>query len=166
MRHFLLTLAVLATSGAAAADQYSARYTPVVVQMQRTCSDYIQRKVNDGSKLAQSGLTVKRKTKKKTVYEGKAGLRANLDTVYSFELGENNRGVRGCRIAIARTDYTIARKVHGAALADMQKIGGKPVAAPKGGNSSYHRFAFGQTVIQVKSVFTANSLIMDYYIPR
>ncbi|MFD2172621.1 hypothetical protein [Rhodobacter lacus] len=166
MRRLLLSLALALVPGWAAADQYAARYTPVMLQMQKTCVDFVLHKVNDGANLAQAGLAMTRQTKRKTIYEAKAGLRANFDTVYSIELGENNRGVRGCRIEVIRTEYDTARAVFDAALRDMAKKGGKSVGAPSGGDFSYQRFAFGATVIQVKSVFSANSLIMDYYIPR
>ncbi|MGH1458807.1 MAG: hypothetical protein ACRBBT_07890 [Paracoccaceae bacterium] len=167
MRGFLLTAAlVVGTAGAAGANQYAARYTPALLNMQGTCVDFVLRKVNDGSKLAKSGLAVTRKSKKKTVYKGKAGLGGALDTVYSVVLGENKKGVRGCTASVIRTNYKTGRIVYNAALNDLRKRGGKLVGAPSGGNYSYTHFQFGQTVIQVKASFSSNSLVMNYYIPR
>ncbi|MEZ5754238.1 MAG: hypothetical protein R3D90_05525 [Paracoccaceae bacterium] len=128
--------------------------------------DYVLRKVDDGSALAAAGLAITRQTKKKTIYKGKAGLGGAFDTVYSVDMGENARGVRGCRLYVVRTDYDTARVVFNAMLDDLTKRGGKLVGRPAGGFSTYHQFAFGQTIIQTTSAYGSNALTIDYYIPR
>ncbi|NBR90243.1 MAG: hypothetical protein EBS68_10065 [Rhodobacteraceae bacterium] len=168
MRCVTLSLAIaLSSLGAiASANEFAARYTPAALQMQKTCVDYVLRKVNDGAALSKIGLATTRQTKKKTVYQGKADLGSTFDTVYSVDMGENARGVRGCRAQVIRTDYETSRIVFNAMIKDLSKQGGRLVGAPSGGNYTYHQFAFGQTVVQAKSIHAGNALTIDYYIPR
>ena len=164
-RPLFLSLVLLLSTGAGTskADDFAAAYAPVALQMQKTCVDYVLRKVNDGSTLSKVGLVATRKSKRKVVYKGKADLGGTFNIVYSAELAENNRGVRGCRAMAIRTDYDSARRVMGALLHDLEQQGGRLVAQPPGGFYSVYRFAFGQ-IVQAKASFASNSLIVDYYL--
>ncbi len=168
MRKITYVIAVILTSlgSVSEAENFAARHTPAALRMQQTCVDYVLGKVDDGSALAAAGLAITRQSKKKTIYKGNAGLEGVFDTVYSVDMGENARGVRGCRLYVVRTDYDTARVVFNAMLNDLSKRGGKLVGQPSSGGFTYHQFAFGQTIIQAKSSFASNSLIIDYYIPR